>query len=144
MRFGKGLLILGALCLSGCSEAQVSSGLYGYTDYPPTDPGSVQILREFPSDGFVKIGEVSVDDYGGLFSTETKATFEAKLRWQVASMGGDAVVIREDKPSWVEQKVRSDSETYKDSREHVHTVQEVEAPMEHGRKVYGVAIRFTE
>ncbi len=58
--------------------------------YPPTDPATVQILREAPTQPHVKLGEITAEPQ----STSTPASeVEAKLRQAGAKMGADAVVI---------------------------------------------------
>lgn len=142
-----GLFLIGvwASLLSGCAAAQVSSAPYSRSSYPPTDPASVHILRSFPDSGYVKIGEVSAEM--PLTFKETDATFEAKVRAEVARMGGDAVVVQQDEPFKQKRtQTRWETDTYKDDKGHVRSSGSVDEPKddEYGRKFYGVAIKFTQ
>lgn len=145
MKFGAGLLMGIVLCLAGCAPARVSSATYSRsTVYPPTNPLTVQILREFPSEGtYVKIGEVSAGM--GLTFAETDATFEAKMRAEAARIGADAVVVREDEPFKLNrERTTWDEHTYKDKKGRTHTYgSESSGQDEYGRKFFGIAIKFT-
>ena len=151
MKLGLGLFLGMILCFAGCAPARVNSAMYSKSAYSPTDPLSVQILREFPpEETFVKIGEVSVEAgaYGvGLFGEETKETFEAKLKQETARMGGDAVVIKEDKPFSTDKSNPSwSTDTYQDKKGHIRSSGTVSEPRQYesGRKFFGIVIKFTK
>ena len=136
-------LSVGLLLLCGCATARVNSALYGNSAYPPTDPRTVRILREFPDGGYIKLGEVSADM--PLTFAETDATFEEKMKAEVARIGGDAVVVREDEPFRLNKTETSWSEhSYKDKKGTEHTYgSQSSGQDEYGRKFYGIAIKFT-
>ena len=135
---------LGLLMLCGCATANVNSALYGNTTYPPTNPSSVRILREFPDGGYIKLGEVTASM--PLTFAETDATFEAKMKAEAARIGADAVVVREDHPlSTGKTESRYDEHTYQDKKGTTHTYgSESTGEDEYGRNFYGIAIKFTD
>ena len=95
----RGLLPLAAaaafLALTGCNSVPVQTRQnIGVATYPPTDPASVQILREAPTRPNIRLGEITAQPQ----STSVPASeIEAKLREPGAKMGANAVVIVVDK-----------------------------------------------
>lgn len=84
------LLALLVLLATGCNTISVSSKQYlGVPSYPPTDPATVQILRQPPTAPHIRIGEVTVIPEGD----PAVATIEAKFREKAAKMGANGVVI---------------------------------------------------
>lgn len=77
---------------------------------------------------------------------ETNATFEAEFKAEAARIGADAVVIREDEPFRMNRTRTTWSEhTYKDEKQRTHTYGTQDSGRdEYGRKVYGIAIKFTK
>lgn len=106
-------------------------------------PSFFRMLREFPDSGYVKIGEVSAEM--PLTFRETNETFEAKLKAEAARIGADALVVREDEPFKLTQTQTSwNAQTYRDKKGRVHTTGTAQnREDEFGRKVYGIAIKFT-
>ena len=79
-----------ALLAAGCNTISVSSKQYlGGPTFPPTDPATVQILRQPPTAAHVRLGEVTVIPQGN----PSVATIEARFRERAARMGANAVVI---------------------------------------------------
>jgi hypothetical protein len=83
------------LAVTGCHSISVQSRPnVGVAAYPPTDPASVQILRQAPTQPNIKLGEITAEPS----STSTPvADIETKLREAGAKMGANAVVIVEDR-----------------------------------------------
>lgn len=118
-----------AILLTGCNTVSIQSKQYlGLPQYPPTDPATVQILRQVPQVPNVKIGEISAEPQGN----PTAQAIEQKLRTAGAAMGANAVVIVVDRtmvtgatvlggPFWGGASIVPDT----------------------GRVIIGVAIRFT-
>jgi hypothetical protein len=80
--------------VSGCNTVSVQSTAYlGVPTYPPTDPLSVQIVREPPTAPNIRLGEITVEPQGN----PTKEAIEAKLQQAGAKMGANAVVIVADR-----------------------------------------------
>jgi hypothetical protein len=73
---------------AGCSSIPVQSHqAAGASTYPPTDPGTVEILRQAPTQAYVKLGEITAEPQSSsTFITEV----EAKLREAGAKMGANA------------------------------------------------------
>jgi hypothetical protein len=94
------LWILGALALTtllvGCPSINARSTEYaGVQHFSPTDPSSVEILRQVPPKSHEKLGEIRVDA-----STEPSppiGDIENKLREEGAKLGANAVVIVYDR-----------------------------------------------
>ncbi|MFO1461940.1 MAG: hypothetical protein U1G08_21370 [Verrucomicrobiota bacterium] len=117
------------LLFAGCNTVSIQSKQYlGLPQYPPTDPATVQILRQIPQVPNVKIGEISAEPEGN----PTVQAIEQKLRTAAAAMGANAVVIVVDRtmvtgatvlggPFWGGASIVPDT----------------------GRVIIGVAIRFT-
>jgi hypothetical protein len=81
--------------LPGCTQVFVTADPFiGVPAYPPTDPASVQILRQYPERSFNKIGELFVEPSGG---NPPITKIEQALQQQGAKMGADAVVITVDR-----------------------------------------------
>lgn len=79
-----------ALLATGCNTISVSSKQYlGVPSYPPTNPATVQILRQPPTAAHVRLGEVTVIPQGD----PAVGTIEARFKVKAAKMGADAVVI---------------------------------------------------
>ena len=118
-----------ALFAAGCSTVSIQSKQYlGLPQYPPTDPATVQILRQPPVAPHVKLGEISAEPQG----SPTVQEIQQKIQQAGASMGANAVVIVVDRtmllgatviggPFWGGASVVPDT----------------------GRVIIGVAIRFT-
>jgi hypothetical protein len=90
------LLVMTALVLvaTGCNTVSVQSTQYiGVASYPPTDPLSVQIVRQPPTAPNIRLGEITVEPQGN----PTKEAIEAKLQKAAAAMGANAVVIVADR-----------------------------------------------
>ncbi len=84
---GAAALLTGAGCSSLPVQTQHTTGA---PTYPPTNPATVQILREAPAQPNVKLGEITAEPQ----STSTPVSeIEAKLREAGAKMGANAVVI---------------------------------------------------
>ncbi len=83
------------LTVTGCHSIPVQTRQnVGVPTYPPTDPATVQILREAPTRPNVRLGEITAQPQ----STSTPAAdIEAKLREAGAKMGANAVVIVVDR-----------------------------------------------
>ena len=126
------LIPLGAaavfVAVTGCNSVPVQTRQnVGGPTYPPTNPATVQILREAPSRPNVKLGEITAEPE----STSTPVSdIEAKLKEAGAKLGADAVVIVVDKTAvtgatvaggWYDRQVSPDI----------------------GRVVIGVPIRYT-
>jgi hypothetical protein len=80
--------------LFGCTYVSVESRRYlAVPSYPPTDPATVQILREPPTQPHERLGEISLQPQGNPPVQE----MEAKLREAAAKMGAEAVVIVADR-----------------------------------------------
>jgi hypothetical protein len=81
--------------VAGCNSIPVQSRQnIGVATYPPTDPATVQILRQPPTEPNIKLGEITAQPQ----STSTPvADIETKLRDAGAKMGANAVVIVEDR-----------------------------------------------
>lgn len=82
-------LLLGLFLLAGCVGIQI--GIYPNCDFPPTDPATVQIYRDFPPDrnAYVVIGEFTVEEALGDYDS----LFYQRLKRRVAEVGGNAVVL---------------------------------------------------
>jgi hypothetical protein len=91
-----GVLGLSALAVfvTGCNTVSVQSTQYiGVPSYPPTDPLSVQILRQPPTAPNIRLGEITVEPQGN----PTKEVIETKLQQAAAKLGASAVVIVADR-----------------------------------------------
>lgn len=79
------------LTVAGCSSIPVQTQQpTGTPTYPPTNPATVQILRQVPTQANVKLGEITAEPP----STRTPlSAIEARLREAAAKLGADAVVI---------------------------------------------------
>ncbi len=85
----------GMLLLTGCQTVSTSTKQYlGGPIYAPSDPATIQILREQPTRPHVRLGEVqaqpSSDSVGAM-------EIEAAIRKAAAKLGADAVVIVYDR-----------------------------------------------
>jgi hypothetical protein len=83
------------LVLTGCNTVSTSTKQYlGGPIYAPSDPATIQILREQPTRPHVRLGEVqaqpSSDSVGAM-------EIEAAIRKAAAKLGADAVVIVYDR-----------------------------------------------
>jgi hypothetical protein len=123
------LVISAGLVAAGCNTVSIQSKQYlGLPQYPPTDPSTVQILRQAPTAPNVKLGEISAEPQGSPSVQE----IQQKIQRVGAAMGANAVVIVVDRtmllgatviggPFWGGASVVPDT----------------------GRVIIGVAIRFT-
>jgi len=88
--------VLGAVTLAvaaGCaSPGYVSTIRYpNVSEFPQTDPSSVEILRAEPTREHLKLGEITVDiSYG---SPPLAQELDARVRAEAAKLGADAVVL---------------------------------------------------
>jgi hypothetical protein len=87
------LLVL-LLAVAGCNTVSINSNQYvGVTQYPPTDPASIQIMRAEPTRPNIRLGEVRAVPSS---ESVTVQKIEESLRTAAAKMGADAVVIIQD------------------------------------------------
>lgn len=141
---------------SGCETipARVTGNLYGTIRRAPTNPAAVRIYRNFPSEGYVRIGEIeaSAPNYveqpaynWGVGLAQTKETFEAQLRQKAAELGGDALVMTQDGPvSYTTPTISTESrqDESADTAQVTKTTTQVAAPVGVGRRVSGIVIKF--
>lgn len=81
--------------LSGCSQVVATSDpLAGAPTYSPTEPATVQVLRQFPDRPFQRIGEVFIEPQSG---NPPAAKVDQALQKQGAKLGADAVVVVVDR-----------------------------------------------
>ena len=79
---------------TGCNTVSVSSQQSIATPtYPPTAPGSVQILQEPPTVPNVRLGEITVQPQGN----PTTEMIRSKFQTTAAAWGANAVVIVSDR-----------------------------------------------
>ncbi|MBM3114490.1 hypothetical protein [Jeongeupia naejangsanensis] len=117
-----------ALALSACASIDATSTQYVGVAHPaPTDPASVQILREEPKKPFDRIGEVKIDASTDPAPGVTEV--EDKLRAEAAKLGADAVVIVYDRIQPVG--------AYVSGPYWAATVQDIE-----GHRLIGIAIKY--
>lgn len=85
---------LALLVVAGCAGVSVQSKQFlGLPSYPPSDPASVQILRDNVARPHQNLGEITlIPD-----SDVPVQKIEAKLREAAARMGADAAVIVSDR-----------------------------------------------
>jgi len=89
------LLCIFIAILSGCTSIIAASEPFiGAPTYPPTDPATIQILREAPSRPYEKLGEILIEPQSGNPPVEK---IEQKLREEGAKFGADALLITFDK-----------------------------------------------
>lgn len=82
------------LLLAGCSKVSIDTKQFlGLPTYPPTDPATVEILREPPLRPHERLGEIYAEPSGKPPASE----IEDKLRKAAAKMGATAVVIVADR-----------------------------------------------
>ncbi len=113
--------------LAACSTVSIDTKQYlGLPTYPPTDPATVEILRQPPVRPHERLGEIVAEPSGSPPVSE----IENKLRQAAAKIGANAVVIVADRT------------------ERMGTV--VSGPwwgrridQVYGRVIVGVAIRYT-
>lgn len=114
--------------LAGCASVDVSSERYlGAPRLAPTAPASVEILRREPKRPHVQLGEVFASPSDGAKTEE----IEAALREEAAKLGGEAVVVVQDRTKRIGTYV---SGTW---WVRYHT------PI-YGRQIVAVAIRYTK
>ncbi|HVN75620.1 MAG TPA: hypothetical protein VMT19_04830 [Thermoanaerobaculaceae bacterium] len=88
------ILLLAVGCLAGCTTISVSSTHYlGVPEFPATDPGAVEILRQPPRRPHERLGEVVLAPSG----SPSVAEMEQAIRVEAARMGADAAVLVFDK-----------------------------------------------
>ncbi len=81
------------LSLAACSWVSVSPLPYAGTPaYPPTDPETVEVLREVPPGPFLRVGQIHLDWTG----SPGQSAVLFKLRRAAAKMGADAVIVSGD------------------------------------------------
>lgn len=81
--------------LPGCTSVIATSEPFvGAPTYPPTDPATIQIIREAPSRPYEKLGEIFIEPQSGKPPVEK---IEQKLREEGAKFGADAVLITFDR-----------------------------------------------
>ncbi len=79
------------LALAGCSSLPILTRQTAPTStYPPTDPATVQILRQAPTQPHVKLGELTALPQS---SSTPFSEIEAKLRQAGAKLGAHAIVL---------------------------------------------------
>ncbi len=84
------VVTLAAATLAGCSTVSVSSTRYlGAPQFAPTDPNTVEILRQVPKRRHEKLGEVFLQPSGD----PPVAEMEQALRTEAAKLGADAAVV---------------------------------------------------
>ena len=84
-------LLLCAICFTGCVSTVRTTAHYPLGQFPPTQPALVNIMFQAPQRPSVVIGEASV---GSIHPNGSMAPYdEKKLREEVASIGGDAVLL---------------------------------------------------
>ena len=93
-RFGlTGATLLVTVGLGACTTVSVSSTRYlGVPQFGPTDPASVQILRQIPRRAHEKLGEVFLEPSGN----PTVPEMERAIRSEAAKLGADAAVVVHD------------------------------------------------
>lgn len=88
-------LCLSAAMLTGCNQVVVtSSQLIGAPTYPPSDPSTIQIIRQKPTRPYESLAEIFVEPQGGNPPTPQ---IEAALQQKAAKYGADAVWVTSDK-----------------------------------------------
>jgi hypothetical protein len=93
------VLVVAALALAAfgtvaCTTISVSSTHYlGVPVLAPTDPNSVQILRQVPRRPHEKLGEVFLEPSGN----PTVPEMEQAIRTEAAKLGADAAVVVHDR-----------------------------------------------
>ena len=147
-------IVLLAVLLCGCAMNKATVKTVTYDDkisYTKTSPENIKIFKDFPPRDFIKIGEIDVvtESYSEkekllrLGVGETRESLEGKMREQAAGMGGDAIVIQEDKALGISSDGNVNVNSYKDPQTgDVYTSGTVSGSHEYGRKVYGVVIKF--
>jgi hypothetical protein len=89
------LALAAGTLLPGCSQVVATSDrLVGAPTFPPTNPATVQILRQFPDRSYQRIGEVFIEPQSG---NPPEPKIEQALQKEGARMGADAVVIVVDR-----------------------------------------------
>lgn len=153
------LLLAVSIFLAGCATTAPlpKSVLYDNAKaYPITNPDNVKIFQSEPPQKFVKIGEVELEssEYGSNavgdilagpannWGKDTTATFEKKIKDEVARIGGDAIIILKDTPLGIKGggKIKATSSIESDGT--LQTEGRVSGSESYGRKVSGVVIRF--
>jgi hypothetical protein len=87
-------LLLATVAVAACTAVGVSSTHYlGVSQFAPTDPNSVEILRHEPRRGVVRLGEVFLEPSGH----PSVAMMEQALRVEAAKLGANAAVLVYDK-----------------------------------------------
>jgi len=106
---------------------RASTQYLGVPSYSPTDPLSIQIVRQPPTAPNVRLGEITVEPQGN----PTQEAIEAKLQQSAGKMGANAVAIVADRTMVTGAKVMGP-----------WGGRSVTPDM--GRVIIGVAIRYTE
>lgn len=79
---------------AACAHVSVSSKEFlGVPNFPPTNPASVQIMRDFPARPTVVLGDIEAQPSG----SPTNEQIENKIRVAAAQMGADAAVVIADR-----------------------------------------------
>jgi len=90
------LLFALALTLTSCTSIHSSTNPYvGAPHPPPTDPASVEILRQEPSRPHDRLGEIIVD--ASIDPAPPVQKVEERLRKEAAKIGADATVVVYDR-----------------------------------------------
>ena len=83
-----------ALVATGCNTVSTQSTPYiGVPSYPPTDPATIQVMRQPPVMPNIRLGEITVEPQGN----PTTQQIEAKMQQAAAKMGANAVVVVADR-----------------------------------------------
>lgn len=89
------LVLAGAGLIAGCSQVAATSDRFiGAPIYPATLPANVQVLRQFPTRPYQRIGDVFIEPQSG---NPPDSKIEMALQQEAARMGADAVVITFDR-----------------------------------------------
>ena len=113
---------------TGCRTVAVNSHQYlGTTNYPPTDPAQVQILRQEPPQPHLQLGEIRAEPSSDSVGAQK---IETALQKAAAQMGANAVVIVQDRTQITGARVTGPW--------YGRSVQEIT-----GRVIIAVAIRYT-
>lgn len=85
-----GVVLLAALLLPSCSSVTATTRTYpGAPTFPPTDPASVEILRNEPAIPYVKLGEVTLSLQG----KPSQDDLTQALKKQAAAMGATGALL---------------------------------------------------
>jgi hypothetical protein len=123
-----GAAVAALFLATGCNTVSINSHQYlGVSQYPPTNPAQIEILRQAPVRPHMQLGEVRAEPASDSVSAQK---IEAALRQAAAKMGADAIVIAHDRTEVTGAMVSG-------SR-YGGSVQQIV-----GRVIVGVAIKYT-